>query len=91
MSSQPKYLPYYEKYMLLMGTAGHLIHVFQAHKILSNKSAADVSLPGFLIAFLSILSWFFYGILKKDKVLIYVNGFGLLASATCLIAILKFN
>lgn len=81
-------IQFYEKYMTLMGSVGHLIFVFQTHKILVNKCADDVSLEGFFVAFLSIVSWFFYGILKHDKVLIRVNVFGLITSTICLITII---
>ncbi len=79
---------FYEKYMTLMGSFGHLIFVFQTYKILINRSANDISLEGFFIAFLSIISWLFYGLLKKDKVLVRVNIFGLITSSVCLITII---
>lgn len=79
---------FYEKYMTLIGSFGHLIFVFQTYKILVNKSANDISLEGFLIAFISIMSWFFYGILKKDKILVRVNIFGLITSSVCIITII---
>lgn len=81
----------YERYMFLMGIAGHFVYVFQTHQILVNQSAVDVSLKGFMIAFFSILSWLLYGILKNDKILVSVNAFGMLASTVCLIAIVRFQ
>lgn len=81
-------ITFYEKYMTLIGSFGHLIFVFQTYKILVNKSANDISLEGFFIAFLSIASWFFYGILKEDKVLVRVNIFGLITSSVCIITII---
>lgn len=77
--------------MFLIGIVGHFIFVFQTYKIFINKSSGHVSLPGFSIAFLSIISWLFYGFLKDDKVLIRVNLFGALASAVCLLAIIFFK
>ena len=81
---------FYEKYMFCMGIIGHFMFLFQAYKILSTKSAANVSLEGFLIAFVSIFSWLLYGILKEDKVLVAVNAFGLFAVGLCLASILIF-
>lgn len=81
-------LKFYEKYMILMGIVGHFIFIFQIRTILLNQSSTDVSLEGFLIAFVSIASWLLYGILKKDTVLITVNIFGVLAAIACLIAII---
>ena len=88
MDIKDRILKFYEKYMVLMGIGGHFIFILQTYKIILNKSASDVSLEGFLMAFLSIISWLFYGALKKDKVLIIVNLFGLLASSICIIAII---
>lgn len=90
-SMRNKILQFYEKYMIFMGIAGHFIFIFQTYKIITNKNAAGVSLEGFIVAFLSIISWLFYGSLKKDKVLIIVNIFGLLASSICLIAIISLR
>jgi MtN3 and saliva related transmembrane protein len=89
-SLKAKILTIYEKYMMLMGIGGHLIFVLQAKKILLNKSAENVSLEGFVVAFVSILSWFIYGILKQDKVLMIVNAVGLLVSASCIVLILIY-
>lgn len=88
MDIKNKILQFYEKYMILMGIAGHFIFVLQTRKIIINKSAADVSLEGFMVAFISIISWLFYGYLKKDKVLITVNLFGLVFSSVCIITII---
>lgn len=90
-NTRDKILKFYEKYMLAMGIAGHFIFIFQAYKVFVHKSAADVSLEGFLIAFVSIISWLLYGSLKKDKVLIRVNVFGVLAASLCIIIVLLFK
>jgi MtN3 and saliva related transmembrane protein len=71
--------------MLFIGIAGHFIFVFQTYKVLSLKSATDVSMEGFFIAFLSVISWLVYGYLRQDFVLIKVNIFGLFASSICII------
>ena len=86
--SRKKILKFYEKYMIFMGISGHFIFILQTYKIVSNKSSSDVSLEGFCIAFVSIISWLFYGTLKKDMVLIKVNLFGIVASLICIITII---
>jgi len=83
-----KIIHFYEKYMILMGSAGHFIFLFQARKIIVEQSASNVSLEGFLIAFISIISWLLYGILKKDRVLVIVNVFGCISALICLTIIL---
>lgn len=86
--SKNKVLKFYERYMTLMGVLGHFIFILQTYKIVSCKNASNVSLEGFCIAFLSIVSWLFYGILKQDKVLVTVNVFGFISSLICIVAII---
>jgi MtN3 and saliva related transmembrane protein len=64
----------FEKYMLCMGILGQLLFFFQAHKIFTLRSAQDVSLPGFVISFLSVASWVVYGLQIKNKVLVISNA-----------------
>lgn len=89
--NREKVLKFYEKYMLLIGCFGHLMFVVQGVSILINKNAHGVSFYGFSIAFVSLISWFLYGLLKSDHVLTVVNLFGLLASGFCLISILMMS
>ena len=81
-------IKFYEKYMLVMGSMGHIGFLLQAFKVFSTGRAHDLSLPGFLVVFVSLLSWLFYGILIKDKVLIIVNIIGILCSTLTIVAIL---
>lgn len=89
--SKHKVIKFYEKYMTLMGVLGHFIFILQTWKIISSKDASNVSLEGFCIAFVSIISWLFYGILKEDKVLVTVNIFGFISSLMCIVAIICAN
>ena len=77
--------------MFFIGVSGHSLFVLQIAKIISNRSAHDVSLLGFIAAFISILSWLFYGYLIKDKVLFRVNVVGAFLSCACVVAILLFR
>lgn len=74
--------------MCAMGIIGHSLFLFQTYKIISTKSSKDISLTGFFIAFLSITSWLVYGLLIKDRVLIYVNIVGFIAALFCILAII---
>lgn len=86
-----KFLKYYQSYMYLVGFIGQLIFVFQAYKIWQMGSSADVSLIGFLCAYLSTMSWSIYGFLIDNKVVARANGFGTLAGTVCLIMILWYS
>jgi MtN3 and saliva related transmembrane protein len=72
-SFKKKILPYFEKYMLLMGVLGQLLFYAQGLKIFMDRSAKDVSLLGFSIGLFSTSSWLLYGILIKNRVLITAN------------------
>lgn len=81
----------YEKYMFFIGIAGQLLFYFQAYQIFSTHSACSVSQTGFIIAFFSLLSWFVYGLMIKNKVLIFSNGVALIGCALVLSGILIYK
>lgn len=89
MTFKRKAVKFYRVYMVIMGAVGHFLFLFQAWKIFETGSSADVSLFGFLIAFISILSWLIYGLIIKDTVLIIDNIFGVSAALICLYAIVS--
>jgi len=85
------FLKYYQHYMYVVGFVGQLIFVFQAYKIWQMASSSDVSLPGFLCAYLSTVSWSIYGFLIGNGVVARANGFGVIAGGFCLIMILLYS
>lgn len=76
-----------EKLMTIIGVCGQTLFYFQAYKIYAGGSAQDVSVPGFCFAFFSLISWLFYGLLIKNKVLIIVNAFAAIGAFLTLLAI----
>jgi len=86
-----EFLRWYSKYMSFMGVAGQSMFLFQIAKILYTHSARDVSFTGVFVAFISMLSWAFYGYFIGDKVLIRVNIVGVTLSCACLIVIAMYS
>lgn len=86
-----KILKYYQHYMYVVGFVGQLLFVFQAYTIWHMQSSADVSLPGFLCAYLSTISWSTYGFLIGNKVVARANAFGGIAGTVCLAMILIYS
>ena len=86
-----KILKYYQHYMYVVGFVGQFIFVFQAYKIWQMASSADVSLPGFLCAYLSTISWSIYGFLIGNGVVARANGFGAIAGTVCLFMIFLYS
>jgi uncharacterized protein with PQ loop repeat len=74
-----------------MGFAGNLFFVLQMYRIYSTKSSVDVSLGGFLISFISIASWLFYGHLINDKVVFLINLIGIFFATACLATIIFYR
>ena len=90
-SRKSKILFFYEKYMLLVGNSGQLLFYLQAAKIFSAMSAADISLPGFSLGFLSVFSWSIYGLLINNMILVISNVFALIGAAFVLIGIIMYS
>jgi MtN3 and saliva related transmembrane protein len=63
----------YPRYMLVVGIGGNLFFYIQAWRIFSIKDATAVSLTAQFVIFWAVVSWFGYGLLLKDKVLIAAN------------------
>ena len=74
-TEKSKWFVYYQKYMLVMGILGQFLFYMQGIKIFINQSARDVSVIGFIIGCIAVSSWLVYGILLKDKALIWANAF----------------
>ncbi len=88
VSTKPKLLTYYEKYMFVIGILGQLLFYTQGVKIFVSRSANDVSLFGFLLGLISVTSWMIYGILIKNKVLVLSNAFAVIGALFVIIGIL---
>jgi uncharacterized protein with PQ loop repeat len=88
--NQP-YFDYYKKYMFFIGAVGHAVFVLQTYKILVTKSSHDVSLEGFIIYFISVASWLFYGYLVHDKILVRASLFGFVAAVICIATIIMYR
>jgi MtN3 and saliva related transmembrane protein len=64
---------FYPRYMLVVGIGGNLFFYIQAWRIFAIKDATAVSLTAQFVIFWAVVSWFGYGLLLKDKVLIAAN------------------
>jgi MtN3 and saliva related transmembrane protein len=88
MKFSPAFLEWYKVYISFMGIIGHSLYLFQAARIWSTGSAHDVSLIGFIMAFIAMVSWLIYGIMVKDKAIIRVNIAGVTFAFICLVVII---
>lgn len=85
------FVQYYAKFMMVVGIFGQLLFYTQAYKIFITKSANNVSLEGFLISCFSLSCWLIYGLLVRDKVILFVNIVGVAGAVSVVAAILKYS
>ncbi|MBX3474574.1 MAG: hypothetical protein KF754_09340 [Planctomycetes bacterium] len=85
MISQPEPMTgprrWFERYMLVVGVGGNVFFYIQAWQVFSTQSARDVSLTAFAVALWAVMSWFAYGVVLKNKVLIAANIVGTIGAA----------
>ncbi len=81
----------YRKYMLVVGMVGNVFFFVQAWHIFRNQSADDVNLLAFVIALWAVSSWFGYGVVKRDAVLIAANVVGVTGAAMVVVGKLMYS
>ncbi len=77
--------------MSVVGVLGQVMFFAQAHKIFVTKSAGDLSLLGFVAAFISVISWLIHGLMLKDKPLIIANIVACIGAALVLCGIVLYT
>ena len=87
MKSTPLFKKFYGHYMIFIGIFGQLVFYAQAYKIFTTSCAKDVSKIGFIAGFVSVTSWFIYGIILKDFPLIIANAVALVGALLVLIGL----
>ena len=91
MKFSPKFMAFFEKYMIVAGSIGHFLFFLQAFKIISTQCSHDVSLGGFLFSLFSMSNWLVYGILTRNKVVALTNIIGVTGATICIICILIYS
>lgn len=85
---KPYFKSAYEKYMIFAGVLGQIAVYAQAYKIFQTKAAGDLSLLSFLLSLISAFSWFIYGLVLKNNLLIVTNLIGTIGVFLVIIGIL---
>lgn len=95
MTAQPKPLTgwrrWFERYMFVVGVGGNVFFYIQAWQIFDTKSAKDVSLVAFAVALWAVMSWFVYGLVLKNYVLIIANIVGTIGAALVVTGCLMYR
>ena len=88
----PAKLPrWFQWYMYVVGIGGNLFFYIQAYEIFTRRSAHDVSLPAFCVAFWAVASWFAYGVALRNWVLISANIVAMLGSGLVVVGRLMYG
>lgn len=85
------YKKYYFKYMFFMAFFGNLSSYAQAYELVTSRSVKGVSIPAFVLACFSSLSWMVYGFLKKDYPIIIGNLIGAIGALLVIDLILLYK
>ena len=72
---------WFQGYMYVVGIGGNVFFYIQAWTIFARRSAADVSLVAFCIAFWAVSSWFVYGLSLRNRVIIAANAVAMVGAA----------
>jgi MtN3 and saliva related transmembrane protein len=75
----------FRKYMLFVAVFGNGIFYIQAGRIFANGSANDVSAAAFGVSFWAVSSWFLYGLILRDRVIIIANIIAMIGAALVLV------
>jgi MtN3 and saliva related transmembrane protein len=77
--------------MYVVGIGGNLFFYIQAWEIYTTRSARDVSLAAFVVAFWAVASWFAYGLVLRNWVLISANIVAMIGAAAVIIGKLMYG
>ena len=70
---------------------GQSMHYIQAWKIFTTKSATDVSLYSYVICLILLIHWLVYGIVIKDRVIIFAETLGIIGVLLVIYGILIYS
>ena len=89
--TQTKFERAYRRYMYLVGIGGNLFFYIQAYQIFTQRDAGNVSVVAFAVAFWAVTSWFGYGLLLRNPVLIVANIVAMLGAASVVAGVLLYG
>jgi len=75
----------------LMGVLGPVMTLAQSYLIWSTKSAANLSMLAWATYLIMACSWFIYGVVHRERLMIFSNALWLLAHASVVIGIVVYR
>ncbi len=83
--------PFIDGFAYIMGVLGPAMTSIQAYKIWSTQSAESLSLITWSFYLLMAISWLTYGIVHKEKLIIFGNIIWLIVHTVVLVGILIYG
>ncbi|MHC4839510.1 MAG: SemiSWEET family transporter [Planctomycetota bacterium] len=78
------------RWMYVIAVFGNAFFYIQAYEIFRDEAAVNVSTLGFCVAFVTVASWFVYGLILKNKVMIIANIVAMVGAALVVIGTLAY-
>ena len=69
------------RWMYFIAVFGNAFFYIQAYKIFRDQDARSVSTVAFCLAFVTVSSWFVYGLILKNKVMLIANVVAMIGAA----------
>ena len=91
MSCYNNSMELFKIFVTIAGVGMSLAYYPQAYEIWKNKSSATVSITTFLLFSIGSLTWFIYGFMIEDRVIIISYALGVIGSWTVLILTLMYK
>ena len=83
--------PNIDHFAYLMGVLGPVMTLSQSYLIWSTKSAANLSILAWLTYLVMAAAWFTYGVVHKERLMIFSNALWLLAHASVVVGIILYR
>lgn len=90
-NTETKFNRAYRRYMYLVGIGGNLFFYIQAYQIFTRRDAGNVSVIAFAVAFWAVASWFGYGLVLRNRVLIVANIVAMIGAASVVVGVLLYG
>lgn len=82
---------WFTRFMYVPAIGGNFVPLIQAVRIIINKSSENVSPIAWSFAWFCLACWLTYGLVKRDKVLIWANIVGVINAGFLIVCIIMYS
>jgi len=88
--SESTFARWFTRFMYLPAIGGNFVPLIQAARIIANEKSENVSPIAWGFAWFCLACWLTYGVVKRDKVLIWANIVGVTNAAILIACIIIY-